>query len=74
MKKLTALILLQLAAGCAATEPAEVRAPRSENEFITGSRIPGKGRGAAMTRDDIEHVRSTAQQPMPDTLKDTPAR
>ena len=72
MKRLTALILLPLAAACAATDPTEVRAPRSENEFVTGSRIPGKGRGAATTRDDIEHMRSTAQQPMPDTLKDAP--
>ena len=69
MKRLAALVLLPLAVGCA-SNTGEVRAPASENDFVTGSRIPGKGRGVTMSRDDLEHLRSTAQQPIPEHLKD----
>jgi hypothetical protein len=71
MKKLIVTVSAGLLAACAASDPAEVRAPRSESEYITGSRIPGKGPGAVTRGDkeEIERMRSTGTVPLPDHMK-----
>ena len=71
MKKLILIVSAGLLTACAASDPAEVRAPRSENEYITGSRIPGKGPGAVTRGDkeEIERMRSTGTVPLPDHMK-----
>jgi hypothetical protein len=68
------LLLLVLAGtltACAANDAAVERAPASENEYVTGSRIPGKGRGTTttMSKEEMERIRSTTQQGLPENMK-----
>ena len=69
MKTLALLALIPLATACASTEPVEPRAGRAESEFVTGSRIPGKGRvSTTIERDELERLRSTTKEPYPASL------
>jgi hypothetical protein len=74
MKKLALLALLPLAAACGATDDTEARAPLSDNAFVTGSRIPGKGRVTTVDREEMERMRSASPQSLPEVLKDSPSR
>jgi hypothetical protein len=71
MKKLTALLLAPLLSACAADNSPDARRPSSDNEYITGSRIPGKGRGPVTTvgKEEVERLRTLEPQVLPDGMK-----
>ena len=70
-----ALASISTAAGllcaCAAPDPADARAVRTEGEYVTGSRIPGKGRGpvTSTSTEELERARSTVRQHLPEDMK-----
>jgi hypothetical protein len=69
MDKRLVLALAFLLAACAAGEKTEERAVRSDEEYITGSRIPGKGgRVRTMSKEELERMRAAQPQPVPEGL------
>lgn len=60
-----------LLAACAAPDAGEARAVRTDAEYVTGSRIPGKGRGTvtSIDKEEVERARSTVRQHLPEDMK-----
>jgi hypothetical protein len=63
------IAIVPLLAACAAGGTSEERAVRTDDEYITGSRIPGKGgRVRTMSKEELERMRAAQPQPVPEGL------